>query len=376
MPELVCRRCGRRGAGSVCGTCGSALQDALGEETTLPRSALENLGQPGSDGSRHDGSAVWGPPSGAGATSPGAPHGYPGPRSGAPDSPPPGQGSAQSWSAAYPPGDPSGYRPGSSSAPYPPARSSSDYSSVPYSSAPYPPGSHAPAGQPPPRSSAGPVILAAVVAAMVAIGAIGAFVYVSRGGTESAAAPPPVVIDGPAAAADSQDPSPGPDSSAAEPGTDTSTDAPTSAPTTTTPAPTTPAPSAPTPSASTRTGDLGANPPPSTDFGGEAAVIAGGPGSACRDRVATSAYGGYPAAECKFWKAAKGLEKRGPMPTGQRLVTCQENLGIENPVYTAKQRNTWWVWAQGSDGVWDWFPETAISQGESGNPINGIALCE
>ena len=57
-------------------------------------------------------------------------------------------------------------------------------------------------------------------------------------------------------------------------------------------------------------------------------------------------------------------------------IACQADLRHPNPIYKATQTNTRWVWTQANDGTWDWFPQTAISQGAAGLPINGIARCQ
>lgn len=87
-------------------------------------------------------------------------------------------------------------------------------------------------------------------------------------------------------------------------------------------------------------------------------------------------WGGYRPAQCTMWKASVGLKSRAALPKGPRIVVCQADLGTANPVFTKGQRNTWWVWVVTDDGSMDWFPHTAVSQGESDRPINGIALCE
>lgn len=80
-------------------------------------------------------------------------------------------------------------------------------------------------------------------------------------------------------------------------------------------------------------------------------------------------------ANCSFWKSSTGLLSGEAASKGQIVVACQRDLGQANPVYTAKQTNTWWVWTTSDAGSWDWFPETAVSQGAPDEPINGIAVC-
>jgi len=87
-------------------------------------------------------------------------------------------------------------------------------------------------------------------------------------------------------------------------------------------------------------------------------------------------YGGYPAAICYMWHATEGrLTGEPAKKTKNKVVACQRDLREKNPTYAKRQANTWWVWTTSTDGTWDWFPETAIAQGESNEPINGIALC-
>jgi len=98
-------------------------------------------------------------------------------------------------------------------------------------------------------------------------------------------------------------------------------------------------------------------------------------GKSCATSRSKTTWGGYPVATCRFWKKATGLTTGERVNKGTRRIACQRNLGIDNPVYTAKQTNTWWVWTQSAQGIWDWFPETAIAEGASDQAINGIASC-
>lgn len=98
-------------------------------------------------------------------------------------------------------------------------------------------------------------------------------------------------------------------------------------------------------------------------------------GTACSNTGQQSGWGGYPMASCRTWKDSTGLITGTPLGRGNVLITCQADVGEANPVYTANQHNTWWFWAQ-SGGVWDWFPETALSEGATNQPVNGIALCQ
>lgn len=98
-------------------------------------------------------------------------------------------------------------------------------------------------------------------------------------------------------------------------------------------------------------------------------------GRACDNVGSADDFGQYPAALCKTWKPSTGLTSAAPLSPGELLVACQADLGVSNPVFTEGQENTWWIWARSDAGTWDWFPETALSQGESMQPTNGIALC-
>ena len=86
-------------------------------------------------------------------------------------------------------------------------------------------------------------------------------------------------------------------------------------------------------------------------------------------------YGGYPVAYCDLWKETTGLQTGESVAKGEKRVACHRDLGEDNPTYTKNQSNTWWVWARSTSGTWDWFPETAVKQGASDQPINGIAIC-
>ncbi len=114
---------------------------------------------------------------------------------------------------------------------------------------------------------------------------------------------------------------------------------------------------------------------PPAEGRGTIAVVAGAPGDACIPSWRT-AWGEYPVAVCKVWQPAVGLTTGAYLgKTDAQSVACQSDLGQPNPNYAAGQSNTWWVWTRADDGTWDWFPETAIAQGSSGRPINGIAVC-
>jgi len=104
-------------------------------------------------------------------------------------------------------------------------------------------------------------------------------------------------------------------------------------------------------------------------------VVRDSAGTACRTAETKTVYGGYPVAYCDLWKQTTGLQTGESVAKGAKRVACQRDLGKDNPTYTKNQSNTWWVWARSSSGTWDWFPETAVKQGASDQPINGIALC-
>ncbi len=96
-------------------------------------------------------------------------------------------------------------------------------------------------------------------------------------------------------------------------------------------------------------------------------------GRACAS--ADSSWEGYPGASCTFWQTPTGLQKGRELTKGSQTVACQADLGKENPVYRAGQENTWWLWVKTGDNSWDWYPETAITEGVSGKPVDGVALC-
>jgi len=106
----------------------------------------------------------------------------------------------------------------------------------------------------------------------------------------------------------------------------------------------------------------------------DTAVVSDAAATPCRETSGT-VYGGYPAASCNLWKTPVGLLHEEPITKGPRRVACQRDLEVDNPVYAAKQTNTWWIWTTSQTGTWDWYPETAIKQGASDQPVNGVALC-
>ncbi len=134
----------------------------------------------------------------------------------------------------------------------------------------------------------------------------------------------------------------------------------------------TPTLSAPTPSASETPVTSAVTPKPNPT---NVAVVRTSTGQACAENGGASGYPGYPGAVCTFWQPSAGLTTWRTVAKGSRLIACQADLGVPNPAYAANQANTWWLWAQADDGTWDWFPETAIAQGDSGRPVNGVAQC-
>lgn len=131
------------------------------------------------------------------------------------------------------------------------------------------------------------------------------------------------------------------------------------------------APSTPRPTP-TATGAAAAYPAPSRPTGA-VTVVQDGPGKPCTP--AGALVGGYPAATCTLWQEPNGLLTGRVVPKAPIQVQCQADLQTTNPVFKPGQTNTWWVWAQVSPGVWDWLPETAVSEGGPDKPLAGVALC-
>jgi hypothetical protein len=115
---------------------------------------------------------------------------------------------------------------------------------------------------------------------------------------------------------------------------------------------------------------------PPEPFPTEVSVVRGSGGADCSSLETRSDYGDYPLARCTMWQRSEGLLHEEPLSKGAERVTCQRDLGRDNPTFKAGQTNTWWVWTTSDDGTWDWYPETAVSQGLSDQPINGIARCQ
>jgi uncharacterized membrane protein YhaH (DUF805 family) len=133
--------------------------------------------------------------------------------------------------------------------------------------------------------------------------------------------------------------------------------------------------SAATPGDATSTRPSSPRDPPSR-VGDRAKIVRTSDGTSCRTTKLQGGYGTYRLASCKLWQVADGLISGEAARKGAKQITCQRNLGVSNPVYKAGQTNTWWVWTTSNRGTWDWFPETAVAEGASNEPINGIALCQ
>lgn len=84
----------------------------------------------------------------------------------------------------------------------------------------------------------------------------------------------------------------------------------------------------------------------------------------------------YGIAECNFWQDSGGLLHGGTLPKGPQIVVCQADLGRANPVWVPNQTNTYWVWVRTLTGAEDWFPLTAVSEGESNQPVPQVPLCQ
>ena len=114
--------------------------------------------------------------------------------------------------------------------------------------------------------------------------------------------------------------------------------------------------------------------PPATS-GGRAEIQQTSKGTACHNTGMESEYGSYPLAKCRMWQRSAGLLSGDILAKGGTTVTCQRDLDRPNPQFWTGQFNTWWVWTTSDTGTWDWFPETAVAGGISGQPMNGVALC-
>jgi hypothetical protein len=96
---------------------------------------------------------------------------------------------------------------------------------------------------------------------------------------------------------------------------------------------------------------------------------------ACRKTGISSGYGGYPAADCELFRRTTGLQTKEKASKGHIEVACQRDLRKANRDYRPGQTNTWWVWTTSDSGTWDWFPETAVVEGASDEPIGNVAVC-
>lgn len=93
-------------------------------------------------------------------------------------------------------------------------------------------------------------------------------------------------------------------------------------------------------------------------------------------RSARSKVAGYPVGNCDVFRGTEGYETGVYLSKGEVAIVCQRQFpSRENPQYLSGQENTWWFWAR-SGQTWDWFPETAISQGGSRLPLGRIAVCQ
>jgi hypothetical protein len=117
-----------------------------------------------------------------------------------------------------------------------------------------------------------------------------------------------------------------------------------------------------------------ASDPPAVS-GGTVEIQRTSEGTGCRATSMDSEYGHYPLAKCRMWQRSIGLLSGKALAKGGTTVTCQRDLGRPNPQYTTGRSSTWWIWTKSDAGTWDWFPATAVAEGASDQPINGIALC-
>ncbi len=279
---------------------------------------------------------------------PPAPHA--GPLAGTPAAPLGGWGAggpAAAPSGAYPPPG-SAVAPGPVDVPLPPqvVPAGSPAPGMPPLAAAYPGYGTAPEATSPRRGSAR---VAALVALALVLAVLGFVAWRSVGGASSTAAPQVTVTV--AAPRTTMPVRPTPSGS----GSGSSS----AAPTTTSASP------------SSTTDPLAPPKPPS----GPVTLANGNPGEACAATGGPS-FGEYPGASCKMWQPSTGLRSgKALSKTDVHTVACQADLGQANPVFAANQTNTWWVWTQADDGTWDWFPETAVSQGAANAPINGVAVC-
>lgn len=140
-----------------------------------------------------------------------------------------------------------------------------------------------------------------------------------------------------------------------------------------------PTPKQPTPKPQPTTGIPNTSPwanligAPGSPQGIEPDPITGAPGSGCSP--ATGSVSGYRKVTCHTGHASTGLQRQGVLGVGNQWVLCQQDLRRTNPVFQEGQTNSWWFWTLSDNGIWDWFPETALKEGGSDNPANGIPPC-
>jgi serine/threonine protein kinase len=103
------------------------------------------------------------------------------------------------------------------------------------------------------------------------------------------------------------------------------------------------------------------------------AAITDAPGNGCTP--STGSVAGYRKVTCHTRHPSSGLHGEGVLGVGSQWILCQQDLRQTNPVFQTGQTNSWWFWTLSDNGVWDWFPETALEEGASDNPVNGIPLC-
>jgi len=103
------------------------------------------------------------------------------------------------------------------------------------------------------------------------------------------------------------------------------------------------------------------------------AAITDAPGNGCTP--STGSVAGYRRVTCHTNHPSSGLHGAGVLGVGSQWILCQQDLRRTNPVFQTGLTNSWWFWTLSDNGVWDWFPETALEEGASDNPANGIPLC-
>jgi serine/threonine-protein kinase len=112
---------------------------------------------------------------------------------------------------------------------------------------------------------------------------------------------------------------------------------------------------------------------PGSARGPVGAAITDAPGNGCTP--STGSVAEYRKVICHTNHPSSGLHGAGVLGVGSQWILCQQDLGQTNPVFQTGQTNSWWFWTLSDNGVWDWFPETALVEGASDNPVNGIPVC-